>query len=174
MIEWREEPIARRHDRAAFDCGVPELNQFLRQYARQSHDDDTAKTFVFVPVAEPHRILGYYTIRAGELDHNLLPPGTIRGTGRYPVGVLCLARLAVDEALRSQRIGRALLWAAGSRTLDAAGRIGCVGLEVDAMTEPVAAWYEHLGAIRLLDDPLHMLFSLAVFTSDRERPETAT
>lgn len=34
---WQEEPIAKKHDRAGFDCGQGALNIFLRQHARQSH-----------------------------------------------------------------------------------------------------------------------------------------
>ena len=35
---WYEEPISRKHDRKAFDCGEHELNEFLQRYARQSHE----------------------------------------------------------------------------------------------------------------------------------------
>jgi len=43
LPEWREEPIAKKHDRASFDCGEPALNDFLRWHARQSHDRGAAK-----------------------------------------------------------------------------------------------------------------------------------
>jgi hypothetical protein len=29
---WREEPIAKKHDRASFDCGEPALNDFLQRH----------------------------------------------------------------------------------------------------------------------------------------------
>ena len=35
---WHEEPIHKRHDREAFDCGEEALNEFLRRYARKSHE----------------------------------------------------------------------------------------------------------------------------------------
>ncbi len=35
---WHEEPINKRHDREAFDCGDAALNQFLRLHARKSHE----------------------------------------------------------------------------------------------------------------------------------------
>ena len=31
---WHEEPIEKRHNRDAFDCGEEALNDFLRRYAR--------------------------------------------------------------------------------------------------------------------------------------------
>jgi hypothetical protein len=56
MLDWREEPIGRNHDRQAFDCGVPELNDFLRRHARQNHEAGGAKTFVAVSAAAPETI----------------------------------------------------------------------------------------------------------------------
>ena len=59
---WHEEPIAKRHNRDAFDCGDAALNEFLRRYARQAHDHGGAKTFLAVPDADAMRILGFYSL----------------------------------------------------------------------------------------------------------------
>ena len=48
LPDWREEPIAKKHDRASFDCGEPALNEFLRKHARQSHEKGAAKTFLAI------------------------------------------------------------------------------------------------------------------------------
>jgi hypothetical protein len=37
-VAWHEEPIGKKHDQDAFDCGEEALNEFLRRYARKSHD----------------------------------------------------------------------------------------------------------------------------------------
>jgi len=34
LVDWREEPIERHHDRKAFDCGSAELNEYLDRYAK--------------------------------------------------------------------------------------------------------------------------------------------
>ena len=36
LPEWREEAIAKKHDRKGFDCGERALNDFLHLNARQS------------------------------------------------------------------------------------------------------------------------------------------
>ncbi len=36
------------HDRESFDCGEAALNEFLRRYARKSHDMGGAKTFLAI------------------------------------------------------------------------------------------------------------------------------
>lgn len=46
--DWREEPITKKHERAAFDFGDPALNRFLRRNGRQSHDKGASKTFLAI------------------------------------------------------------------------------------------------------------------------------
>ena len=41
--------MGRHHDRKGFDCGVEDLNTYLRRYAQQSHESGGAKSFVTVP-----------------------------------------------------------------------------------------------------------------------------
>ena len=48
---WKEEAIARSHDRQSFDCGDPAMNDFFRRYARQSHEQNASKTFCAIDVA---------------------------------------------------------------------------------------------------------------------------
>ncbi|HXM66884.1 MAG TPA: DUF1778 domain-containing protein [Candidatus Acidoferrum sp.] len=38
VIAWHEEPVHKKHDREGFDCGEEPLNEFLRRYARKSHE----------------------------------------------------------------------------------------------------------------------------------------
>jgi hypothetical protein len=58
--EWREEAIAKKHDRKSFNCGERELNEFLWLYARQSHERGGAKTFVAVDARNGRTVFGYY------------------------------------------------------------------------------------------------------------------
>jgi hypothetical protein len=38
VTAWHEGPINKNHGREAFDCGEEALNDFLRRYARKSHE----------------------------------------------------------------------------------------------------------------------------------------
>ncbi len=53
---WHEEPIAKHHDRIAFDCGDAALNEFLQRHARKSHDKGGAKTFLAVSDSDGGKI----------------------------------------------------------------------------------------------------------------------
>ena len=161
-VQWREEPIARRHDRKGFDCGSQELNTYLERYARQNHESGGAKTFVAVLPAEPAHILGYYSISPGSIEFARVPSGLTRKLGRYEVPVFRLARLAVSHSLQGRGLGGELLLAAGTRSLAVAAEIGGVGLAIDAKDARAARWYERFGAMRLLDDPLKLILPLTL------------
>jgi GNAT superfamily N-acetyltransferase len=158
---WCEEPIGRQHDRGGFDCGSSDLNVYLARYARQNHDSGGAKTFVAASVTEPARILGYYTISPGAIAYAHVPTSLTRRLGRYEVPVFRLGRLAVSRDMQGQRIGSAMLFAAGGRALAVATEVGGVALAIDAKDERAAGWYERFGAIRLLDDKLRLVLPLA-------------
>lgn len=158
---WREEPIGRQHDRKAFDCGAPELNLFLHRYARQNHESGGAKTFVAVPLGNPSRLLGYYSISPGAIAFARIPAAVTRSLGRYEVPVFRLGRLAVSLSVQGQGVGGDLLLAAGVRALTVAAEVGGIALAIDAKTEKAAEWYARFGAQPLLDDPLKLILPLA-------------
>ena len=162
MLDWREEPIGRHHDRKSFDCGDEDLNTYLRRYARQNHESGGAKTFVAVPAAEPARILGFYAISPGAIAFADVPGNLTRKLGHYDVPVFRLGRLAVDRSVQGRGLGGDLLLAAGARALAVASEVGGVALAIDAQNRDAARWYERFGAVPLLDDPLKLILPLAV------------
>lgn len=161
-VDWREEPIARHHDRRSFDCGSPELNDYLQRFARQNHEWGGAKTFVAVAPVEPARILGYYTISPGAIEFARVPVTLTKKLGRYDVPVFRLGRLAVSVTLQGRGLGADLLLAAGARALAVAAEVGGVALAIDAKNAAVVRWYERFGALPLLDDPLKLVLPLSV------------
>lgn len=160
--DWREEPIGRRHDRRGFDCGAPDLNDYLGRYARQNHESGGARTFVAVSPATPGRILGFYSIAPGAIEFTRVPARLTRSLGRYEVPVFRLGRLAVDRSVQGQGLGGDLLLAAGERALRVAAEVGGVALAIDAKDAGAVRWYERFGASALLDDPLKLVLPLAV------------
>ena len=162
LLDWREEPIGRHHDRKSFDCGSPDLNDYLDRYARQNHDSGGAKTFVAVTPAEPARILGFYSISPGAIEFARVPSKLTKKLGRYDVPVFRLGRLAIDLSVQGQGLGGDLLLAAGVRALAVAAQVGGIALVIDAKDRKAAIWYERFGACSLLDDPLKLILPLSV------------
>ena len=164
MLDWREEPVGRHHDRKSFDCGVEDLSIYLSRYARQNHESGGAKTFVAVSPAAPARVLGFYTISPGAIAFADVPGALTRKLGRYDVPVFRLERLAVDRSVQGRGLGGDLLLAAGVRALAVASEVGGVALAIDAKDRSAVRWYERFGAVPLLDDPLKLILPLAAVT----------
>jgi GNAT superfamily N-acetyltransferase len=163
---WHEEPISRKHDREAFDCGVEDLNIFLQRYARQSHDRGAAKTFVAVDNSDNQTILGYYSLAPGALAYASTPEMMRRGLARHEVPGFRLARIATHLRLQGQCLGGQLLAAAARRCLRASTEVGGVLLMIDAKNERAARCYASYGAIPLNDAPLTLVMSLATFAQE--------
>jgi GNAT superfamily N-acetyltransferase len=157
---WHEEAIARKHNREAFDCGEPALNDFLRRYARKSHELGGAKTFLAIDDAAGQTILGFYSLTPASVEYARTPEVLRRGLARHDVPGFRLARLAVDLKAQGRGLGGQLLLAAGRRCFLAAAEIGGVVLVIDAKNARVAKWYAGYGAVPLLDAPLTLLLPL--------------
>jgi GNAT superfamily N-acetyltransferase len=158
---WHEEPISKKHDRGAFDCGESALNEFLQRHARKNHDLGGAKTFLAISDADNNTILGFYSLSPASVEYARTPEIVRRGLARYDLPVFRLARLAVDRKVQGQGLGGQLLLTAGRRCLLAAAEVGGVAILIDAKNEKVAGWYAGYGALPLADAPLSLLLPLA-------------
>jgi GNAT superfamily N-acetyltransferase len=136
--------LQRTDDRHAFRSGDEALDLFFHRYAGQNQFRHHVGV-TYVAVEDP-RILGFVTVSPGSLDADDLPSG--RKAPPYPVPILRVARLAVDESARGQGLGKALLRFAielGERMMD---EFGCVGLLVDAKSG-AEEFYQRYGFVRL-------------------------
>jgi hypothetical protein len=88
------EKLRREHDLSLFDCGNPTLTNWLRKFAWTNQQADSAKTYV--ALAED-RVVGYYALTTGSVHKHESPERIAKGLANHPVGVILLARLAVDH-----------------------------------------------------------------------------
>jgi GNAT superfamily N-acetyltransferase len=160
-LVWDEAPIAKPHDRAAFDCGDPDLNLYLQKFARQNHESGGAKCFIAAPSDAPARIFGFYTLSPASIEYSQTPALAKKGLARYDVPVFRLGRLAVDRTVQGRGLGGALLLRAANRCIRVAQDVGGVALLIDAKNDRAARWYESYGALRMDDAPLSLVLPLA-------------
>jgi GNAT superfamily N-acetyltransferase len=145
------------HDRRHFDCGVDPLNAYLKQYALQNQKKGIIRNYV---VCRDGRVVGYYALAYGSVSQASAPPIITKGTGKYPIPLMILARLAVDLQEKGQGLGRALLKNAVLRTLQAADIAGLKAILVHAKNSEGQEFYEKHGFIPSPSDPLHLFFPL--------------
>ena len=161
-LVWQETPLAKHHDRRAFDCGNADLNLYLQRYARQNHESGGAKCFVAAPAGTPERVLGFYTLSPASIEYARTPALVKKGLARYDVPVFRLGRLAVDKNAQGRGLGGALLLRAADRCIRVASEVGGVALLIDAKNDRAARWYAGYGAVALLDAPLSLVLPFAV------------
>lgn len=150
-------PLTGGHDRQGFDCGRPELNDWLWQVARQHQDKGLSKTFVAICEDEPARICGYYALTLAELENRHLPVAWRKRLPRRIPGVR-LGRLAVDWQHQGKGLGELLLIDALTRTQRIYTEAGGIGLFVDALNEQAAEYYRRFGFVAVPDNPLLLFF----------------
>jgi len=160
MTAWREEPIAKLHDRKSFNCGDADLNDFLQRYARQSHDQGGSKTFLAIDESDGKTIYGFHSLAPTSIDPDKVPESVKRGLARHELPGFRLTRLAVDKQRQGQGMGGQLLLAAGKRCLRAASEVGGVVMAIDAKNDRVAEWYKTYGALPLIESPLTLVIPL--------------
>lgn len=152
-------PLLREHDRAGFDCGVPELNTFLRVTARQHGEKGISRTFVLTE--GDAKILGFFTLTLCEVCSEMLPETYASKYPSHGLPAVRLGRLAVSRKHQGKGYGELLLAEAIHRTLLIADHAGLIGLFVDAKDDSARSFYEHFGFVPLPADPLRLFLPLA-------------
>ena len=149
--------LTRAHDGAAFDCGEPELNEWLKKRALNNQASGASRTFVVVD--GNCRILAYYALSAGAVSSRQAP-GSVRRNMPDPVPVMVLGRLAVDLSCQGKRLGSALLKDAFLRTATVAEHVGVRALLVHAINESAKHFYLQHGFTPSPVNPLTLMLRL--------------
>lgn len=154
-------PLAGSHDRQGFDCGRQELNDWLRQVARQHQDKGLSKTFVAIREEAPSCVCGYYALTLAELENQHLPEAWRKKLPRRIPGVR-LGRLAVDRQYQGKGLGELLLVDALMRARRIYTEAGGIGLFVDALDTQAAEYYRRFGFQQAPDNPLLLFLPASV------------
>jgi len=158
---WIIQRLDKSHDRASFDCGKSELNDWLHRLAGQYERRDLARVYVAVRENDP-RVLGYYAISNHLVRYDALPEDQAKGLPTIDVPVVLLGRLAVDKTTQGQGLGAHLLIDALRRTVHISEHIGIRAVEVDAIDETARQFYLKYGFVPLLDDQHHLFLPIQV------------
>ncbi|MEZ5394232.1 MAG: GNAT family N-acetyltransferase [Bryobacterales bacterium] len=92
-----------------------------------------------------NRVVGYYSLTTGSVLKHEAPNRIARGLANHPVGVIRLARLAVDQSLQGKGFGKALLFDALSRIAVAADVVAARAVLVHAIDDDARQFYLHFG-----------------------------
>jgi GNAT superfamily N-acetyltransferase len=135
-------PLKASHIVESFHCGHPQLDDWLKKRAPAAMDAGTARTLVIC--RENLRVVGYFSLAAGSVEHKAAP-GSLKRNAPDPIPVIILARLAVATEEQSKGLGSALLAEALKRTVKASSIIGARALIVHALDDKAANFYRAHG-----------------------------
>lgn len=158
---WRVVSLdSKLHDRAAFSCGAPELDRYIREHASQDVKRDVARVFVAMP-AEALTVCGYYSLSATSFQRDNLPADQAKRLPRYPVPAALLGRLAVDTSMKGKGLGAFLLMDALHRILLATQTLAVHAVVVDAKDDAAAAFYRKYGFIPFTGESRRLFLPMA-------------
>jgi GNAT superfamily N-acetyltransferase len=149
--------ITSDHDVPQFDCGVPELDDWLKRRALQNETARASRTYV---VTSGGRVVGYYALATGAIAQ-AGATGRVRRNMPESVPVMVPGRLAVDRAFQGAGLGSALLRDALLRTLGAAEVAGCRAMLLHAISEDAKRFYVRHGFAESPLDPMTLMIPLA-------------
>jgi GNAT superfamily N-acetyltransferase len=156
-VTYRIRPLDNLVERSAFRCGRASLDEYIHRYATQDVRRGVARAFVATPGDDPSRLAGFFTLSAGAVGCEDLPPELARRLPRYPVPVALLGRLAVDRSFQGKGLGSILLFDACRKVVQASAVLAVVALVVHAKDEAAAAFYRHFGFTPLPGQPERLL-----------------
>jgi predicted N-acetyltransferase YhbS len=165
----RVDRLGGQHDISGFDCGMKDLDDWLRVHALENQRRNLSRTFVLVDDTEA--VIGCYALTMGGVIKNELPRRLGRGLPGYQIGMVLLARLAVDSRHHGEGLGRDLL-------IDAIGQAAAAGqhaaarfIAVDPINQSARDFYGHFGFRDIDGDDLGRMFmriddAIASFETD--------
>lgn len=139
----RVEHLEDHHDISSFACGVKALDDWLTAYAFDNQRRNLSRTFVLVD--DGGQVIGYYSVTMGGVRREELPPRYGRGLPRYEIGMVLLARLAIDQGNQGTGMGRALLIEAIERAAAAGEYAAARFIAVDPIDENAQSFYSAFG-----------------------------
>lgn len=139
------------HDRAAFSCGSPALDRYIKRQASQDARKHVSSVFVLTKL-ESKVVIGYYTLCSTSIYRKDLPDQG-KGSPTYEqLPAILLGRLAVDLKYQGCGLGGMLLFDALEECFRQSSRVAAMAVVVDAKDELARSFYEQYGFVRYRDD----------------------
>lgn len=151
--QLRIERLGPQHDLSTFQSGNADLDGWIRRHALAAQEMDSARTFLLV---DGERIVGYFSLTMGSVLRANAPAKLVRGLAAYPVGMVLLARLAVDEREQGKGLGALILADALRKAVVAGEAAAARRIVVDAIDQAAVRFYERHGFVPAPEHPFRL------------------
>lgn len=160
-----------KHDRAAFSCGIEQVDNFFRRTAKKLTKAGNVRTFVMVSLEG--ELIGFYATNAHAIDYTQLPERFARtrpSHGGIPAAYISM--IGVDSRFQGRGYGSDLLVDCLTRLAGAADALGIAVVMLDVLNcgdpEKVAkrlALYTSYGFEPLASNGLRLFLPMATVRS---------
>ncbi len=140
-----------------FDCGLPVVNNWLRNQLKNAGRQHTAVAYA---TFSNEVLAGFYTLSAYGINH-AEANGWLKRNSPDPIPAILLGMLGVDIRYRTMHVGSQLLRDATLRASSAAEIVGAKALLVEPASDSAVRFYEHYG-FRHIDHSGKMFLPLNV------------
>lgn len=154
-------------DVKSFDCGKDAINTYLHRYAAKNMALNLNRTFILSYMREESsnksHVAAYYTLAYQTLMREELPDPT--RLPRYPVPVILLAQLGIDQRFQRQGLGaKTLVHALRQSYKIACNPLGipATGVVLDVLDQDALFFYQSFHFfLPLTDNPLKLFVPIA-------------
>lgn len=151
--------LGKHHDKESFNCGVKELDEYLKRRASQDIKRRINSVYVLVDNSE---IIGFYTLSAFTVHFTDLP---LEFAKKYPQNMLLpcwlIGRLAVDIKHHNQKFGETILMHALRKAKSLSEQVGGCLVILDAKNDGVKSFYLKYGFKPIINDELRLYLPTA-------------
>ncbi|KMO17039.1 GNAT family N-acetyltransferase [Methylobacterium platani] len=163
------EPLCASHETAAFSCGKPALDRWLKTRALSNQEKGFTAVMV---VHEARRVIGYYGLAPTAVVPDILPRAIRTGQPPDPVPCLLLGQLATDTGWAGRGIGKGLLKHALGRCVKAAALVGGRAVMVHAVDDEAVAFWQRWGFVATRNSEHELVRSIADIAASFTAPRT--
>lgn len=137
------------HDHNSFDCGEPELNNFIKAHAAKHMQAGISRTMV-LPSVQPllnqkYAINAFYTVAPSAISRETLPTNLAKKLPKYPIPVFLLAQLAVHKESHGQGLRKISLVSALKHLWQVNQYMKAYAVVVDCLTDNAQTFYARYG-----------------------------
>lgn len=157
----------KQHDVKNFDCGKPEMNLFLSRYADKNRKLGISSTWVLLEkqppeTSEKSAIRAYFTLAYSTAAREKIPLDL--SLPAYPVPVILLARLAVNNPYQGQNLGKKTLVTALRQCVALTDKsLPVLGVVLDVLDSEALSFYQKFNLFKpFTDNPMRLFVPLNV------------
>lgn len=121
-----------KHDRSAFSCGVPQVDNFLKLTAIKLSKADAIR--VFALTGATNRLIGFYALNVHSVDYSDLPAHYAKNRPSHgKISAAYISMIGVDSRFQGQGFGESLLVDAMERIVMISDQIGISVIMLDVL-----------------------------------------